>query len=137
MGLLGEHGDRGGAAALVGAHDLLAARALPDRARRRRAPLVLGDHRGAGAHQRLGERAALGLVPRLALELGQAAVGLAPLERVASGRDERFEPWVHAAAPSAAVRFTNRSSTSRAEPSSMASSARRTPASRLSARPAT
>src|SRR3954452_9888328 len=103
MGLLGEHGDRGGAAALVGAHDLLAARALPDRARRRRAPLVLGDHRGAGAHQRLREWPALGLGAGLARELGQAPLALAALEGVAGGRDERLEPGVHAAAPSAAV----------------------------------
>ena len=48
---------RGGAAALVGAHDLGDLGALADRPGRRRAPLVLGDQRDAGPRERLARTA--------------------------------------------------------------------------------
>ena len=57
---LGQHRQRRRAAALVGADDVLQLEIVADHAGRRRAALVLGDHRQAGPGQRLGERPQLG-----------------------------------------------------------------------------
>jgi hypothetical protein len=95
--LLGEHRQRGGAAALVGAHDVGAAGAFADGAGRGRAALVLGDQRRARPRQRLGERAALGHRTRLGLQLGERALALAPVQSLARRADQLFQADGHLA----------------------------------------
>src|SRR6185312_2093825 len=132
---LGQDRQRGGAGALVGTDDLRHGRALADRARRRRAALVLGDHADAGMHERLGERAVLAAHDQLLLERRERD-RVAALLHLAAGRVDDLLQRVHATA-SSLVKATYCSSLASAAPASTAASAARTPCSGLSAPPLT
>ncbi len=120
VALLGEHRQRGRAAALVGGHDLGAGAALADHAGRRRAALVLGYQRrarAAPAPRRTGGRPprARRPAPR-ARRPGRLLRRCSRASCVASTRDSR-RAFMRASCA------TYCSSTSRAAPESMASSA--------------
>ena len=110
---LGEDRQRGRAAALVGEDDLVDRGALADRARRRRAPLVLGDQRDAGAQQRLRERPPLGALGDRRLQPRQRHALAAPRDLVARVLDDPLQ-HAHAPAPALVVMSTRRSRASRA-----------------------
>src|SRR5215218_3596442 len=111
---LGQDRQRGRAAALVGLDDLGDRRALADHAGRRRAALVLGDQRHAGARERLLERALLRAVVERALELRQRGALAAARDLVARVVDDAVED-VHAT-ESLAVRAVRASSEAAAAP---------------------
>ena len=131
---LGEDAQRRGAAGLVGGHDLLDGDALADRARGRRAALVLRDHADPRLAERLLERARLRTIDDRALEIGERG-DLAPAGDLVAGR--LHDAFQHAQlGASLAVRPTSRSSASAAAPESIAASAARAPVARSPARPA-
>src|SRR5215211_7082339 len=130
---LGQDRQRRRGAALVGLDDVGDRRALADHAGRRRAALVLGDQRYAGARERLLERALLRAVVERALELRQRGALAAARDLVARVVDDAVED-VHAT-ESLAVRAVRASSEAAAAPESTASAAASTPSRRVSARP--
>src|SRR5829696_2001393 len=135
--LLGQDRQGGRTAALVGPGDLANLRALADHPGRRRAALVLGDHRGSGLRQGLPEGTALAPGLDLPLELRERPLAPALLEPLAGRREDALEPHAHAAGASRRLASRYRSSTASAAPESIARSAARTPPIRSSAAPAT
>ncbi len=135
---LGQHRQRGGAAALVGADDVAHGRPGADLPGRRRAALVLGDQRDAGAQQRLGERPELGARGDRRLERGERDA-LPPAGDLLAGVVDDPLEHAHEATPgdSSTVRATSRSSALAAAPSSIAAWAAPTPSAIESTRPET
>src|SRR5690606_1110187 len=135
--LLGEDGERRGAAALICGDDLLHLRAGPDLPRAGRAPLELRDQRDPRRDQRLLEGTLPAAVGELRLKLGKRDLLAAPPNRLAGRADKLLELGHRASEASLRERSMRSSSTSRARPPPIASRARSTPSRRSSAPPPT
>src|SRR4029453_18993807 len=111
---LGEDRQRRGAAALVGLDDLGHGGALADHPGRRGPALVLGDPGGAGARERLAERAPLGPVVERGLQLRERGRPAPAVELLPCRGDDPLENVQDGA--NCCVRATSVSSASVAAP---------------------